>query len=135
MSGPAPDVEGFLAKLPDDVRGALQQLRETIRLAAPNAEERVGYGVPAFYYKNRPLVSYGAGKNHCSFYVQSPAVMEAHRAELEGFDTAKGTIRFRPDGPIPAELVEKLVRARMEETTPPIRPGIITPAPIRPTRV
>jgi len=116
MSGPTPDVDEFLAELPDDVRGALQQLRETIRLAAPNAEERVGYGVPAFYYKKRPLVSYGAGKNHCSFYVQSPAVMEAHQDELAGFDTAKGTVRFQAGAPLPATLVDKLVKARIAET-------------------
>lgn len=49
-------------------------------------------------------------------YVQSPAVMEAHRDELTGYDTAKGTIRFQPDEPLPVELVTKLVEARMAET-------------------
>lgn len=116
MPSPAPDVDDFLANLPDDVRTALQQLRETIRRAAPNAEERIGYGVPAFYYKKRPLVSYAAGKNHCSFYVQSPAVMDAHRAELAGYDTAKGTVRFGVDAPLPDALVETLVKARIAET-------------------
>jgi uncharacterized protein YdhG (YjbR/CyaY superfamily) len=61
-------------------------------------------------------VSFGAGKNHCSFYVQSPAVMDAHRDELAQFDTAKGTIRFPPDKPLPARLITKLVKARMAET-------------------
>ena len=116
MTSPAPDVDEFLAQLPPDMQAVLQQLRETIRRAAPNAEERVGYGVPAFYYKKRPLVSYAAGKNHCSFYVQSPAVMEAHRSELAGYDTAKGTVRFQADAPLPASLVETLVKARMAET-------------------
>lgn len=116
MTTPSPEVDTFLAALPDEVRGALQGLRETIRAAAPEAEERIGYGVPAFYYKKRPLVSYGAGKDHCSFYVQSPGVMDANRAELEGYDTAKGTVRFRADSPLPAALVEKLVKARIAET-------------------
>jgi uncharacterized protein YdhG (YjbR/CyaY superfamily) len=116
MPSPAPDVDEFLDKLSDDVRGALQQLRETIRRAAPEAEERVGYGVPAFYYKKRPLVSYGAGKNHCAFYVQSPKVMEAHQEELAGYDTAKGTVRFHADAPLPADLVETLVKSRIAET-------------------
>jgi uncharacterized protein YdhG (YjbR/CyaY superfamily) len=110
------NVDEFLANLPDDVRAALQQIRGTIRRAAPEAEERIGYGVPAFYYKNRPLVSYGAGKNHCSFYVQSPAVMETHRTELAGYDTTKGTVRFQADAPLPATLVEMLVKARIAET-------------------
>ena len=116
MTSPAPDVDEFLAKLPPEVQAVLQQLRETIRRAAPDAEERIGYGVPAFYYKKRPLVSYAAGKNHCAFYVQSPAVMGAHQAELAGFDTAKGTVRFQADAPLPATLVEKLVNARIAET-------------------
>lgn len=116
MTGPSPDVDEFLANLPDDERAALQKLREIIRGAAPEAEERIGYGVPAFYYKKRPLVSYGAGKNHCAFYVQSPAVVEAHQSELAGLDTAKGTVRFQVDAPLPATLVETLVKARMAET-------------------
>jgi uncharacterized protein YdhG (YjbR/CyaY superfamily) len=116
MTSPARDVDEFLAKLPPDVQAVLQQLRETIRRAAPEAEEWVGYGVPAFYYKKRPLVSYAAGKNHCALYVQSPAVMEAHRSELAGYDTAKGTVRFQADAPLSASLVETLVKARMAET-------------------
>lgn len=111
-----PDVDDFLAALPEKEREALQGLRETIRAAAPDATERIGYGVPAFYYQGRPLVSYGAGKSHCSFYVQSPAVMEAHREALRGLDTAKGTVRFKADQPLPTALVEMLVRARVEET-------------------
>jgi uncharacterized protein YdhG (YjbR/CyaY superfamily) len=110
------EVDAFLARLPDDVRAALESLRRTIASAAPGAVEGVGYGVPAFKYHRRPLVSFGAGKSHCSFYVQSPAVMDAHRDELAAYDTAKGTIRFTPDKPLPAALVRKLVKARMAET-------------------
>lgn len=62
-----------------------------------------------------PLVSFGAATNHCSFYVQSPAVMEAHKDELKAYDTSKGTIRFPADKPLPAALVKKLVKARIEE--------------------
>lgn len=118
--GPAPrppaDVEGYLAKQPPAVRDALERLRAVIRAAAPEAVETVSYGVPAFKYRGRPLVSYGAGKAHCAFYVQSPSVMEAHRAAIEAHDSAKGTIRFTPDAPLPDRLVTTLVRARMAET-------------------
>ncbi len=112
----SPEIDRRLAELPDDVRNALQSIREQIAAAAPEAVETVSYGVPAFKYRGRPLVSFGAGRNHCAFYVQSPAVMEAHRDELSGWDTAKGTIRFSPDKAPPAELVTRLVRARMAET-------------------
>ena len=110
------EVDTFLAGLAPEVRAALEDLRRTIAKAAPDAVEAISYGVPAFKYRGRPLVSFGAGKNHCSFYVQSPAVMDAHRDELAQFDTAKETIRFAPDKPLPAGLVTKLVQARLAET-------------------
>ena len=111
----APDVDSSLAALPAEVRATLEKLRQTIKAAVPDAVESIGYGVPAFKYKGRPLVSFGAGKNHCAFYVQSPAVMEAFATELKGYDTSKGTVRFAADQPLPDELVRKLVRARIEE--------------------
>ena len=112
----AEDVEALLAAQPTEVRAALERLRRVIAAAAPDAVEGVSYGVPAFKYRGRPLVSYGAGKNHCAFYVQSPAVMDAHRDALVGLDTSKGTIRFSHEAPLPDALVSILVRARMAET-------------------
>jgi uncharacterized protein YdhG (YjbR/CyaY superfamily) len=109
-------VDTFLEALPGDQRGALERLRQTIRAAAPEAVESISYGVPAFKYRGRPLVSFGAARSHCAFYVQSPAVMEAHREELASYDTSKGTIRFAADEPLPEQLVAKLVRARIAET-------------------
>ena len=117
------EVDAFLAALPPDTRVALENLRRAIRAAAPGAEESIHYGVPAFKYRGRPLVSFGAAKNHCSFYVQSPAVMEAHSDELVAYDTSKGTVRFPPDAPLPDALVAKLVRARMTETDATAEPG------------
>jgi uncharacterized protein YdhG (YjbR/CyaY superfamily) len=110
------EVDTFLAGLAPETRAALEGLRRTIAKAAPDAVEGISYGVPAFKYRGRPLVSFGAGKNHCSFYVQSPAVMDAYGDELARFDTAKGTIRFAPDKPLPPRLITKLVKARMAET-------------------
>jgi uncharacterized protein YdhG (YjbR/CyaY superfamily) len=115
----AADIDAMLAAQPAEVRTALDRLRRTIAAAAPDAVEAISYGVPAFKYRGRPLVSYGAGKNHCAFYVQSPAVMDAHRDALAGLDTSKGTIRFSPDAPLPDDLVTALVRARMAETDAP----------------
>jgi uncharacterized protein YdhG (YjbR/CyaY superfamily) len=110
------EVDTFLAGLAPETRAALEGLRRTIAKAAPDAVEGISYGVPAFKYRGRPLVSFGAGKNHCSFYVQSPTVMDAYGDELGQFDTTKGTIRFAPDKPLPPRLITKLVKARMAET-------------------
>ena len=112
---PAKDIDEFLAAVPDDQRAALKALRQTIRAAAPDAVEVISYGVPGFKLNGKALVTFGAAKAHCAFYVQSPAVMEAHAADLAGYDTAKGTVRFKADKLLPAGLVTKLVRARIAE--------------------
>ena len=109
-------IDAILAGLPADQRAALQHLRETIAEVAPDAVEAMSYGAPAFRYRDHPLVSYAAAKAHCAFYVMSPEVIVNHEADLKGFDTSKGTIRFTPAKPLPAKLVAKLVRARMAES-------------------
>jgi uncharacterized protein YdhG (YjbR/CyaY superfamily) len=114
--GRSAEIDAVLEALPEPEREALGALRDVIAAAAPEAVEAISYGVPAFKYRGRPLVSFAAARNHLSFFVQSPAVMEAHRDDVAGFDTSKGTIRFTPEKPIPEELVTKLVRARVAET-------------------
>jgi uncharacterized protein YdhG (YjbR/CyaY superfamily) len=108
------EIDAYLNALPDDQRKALEDLAGVIRRAVPDATETLSYGVPAWKHK-RPIVSMGAGKEHCSFFVQSPAVMDAHREELKGYDTAKGTVRFKANDPLPDTLVTMLVKARVAE--------------------
>ena len=114
MAGPT-GVEDYLAALPDEQRAALEKLRKTIRSAAPQATETISYQMPAFKQDGRFLVSYAAFKDHCSLYPASYAVMEALGDELEPYFSGKGTLRFQADEPIPATLVKKIVRLRLEE--------------------
>jgi len=116
MTDSSADIDAFLAKIPGPARSSLESLRAVIKKTAPDAVEKIGYGVPAFSYLGRPLVSFGAGKKHCSFYVQSPEVMRRFAAELHGLETSKGTVHFQPGTTLPDSLVEILVRARMTET-------------------
>jgi uncharacterized protein YdhG (YjbR/CyaY superfamily) len=111
----AKEVDAFLAKVPADKRAALQKLRKTIKAAAPKAVELINYGVPMFRLDGKNLMSYAAAAKHCSFYVQSPAVMRAFAAELKDYKQGKGSIQFAADRPIPATLVTKLVKARIAE--------------------
>lgn len=113
--GTVADVDAYLAGVPGAMRPAVQVLRETIRAAAPDAVEGISYGAPAFRYHGRPLVAYAAAKSHYAFYVMDPAVLEAHAAELEGMDTSKGTIRFKPGSAFPADLVTRLVQDRVRD--------------------
>ena len=99
----------------EDLHVALEQLRETIRAAAPRATEKISYAMPAFEQDGRFLVSYAAFKGHCSLYPASTAVMEALGAELQPYFSGKGTLRFRADDPIPTALVRKIVRVRLQE--------------------
>lgn len=114
VSGTA-QIDTILAGLPADQRAALQSLRETIAATAPGAEEVISYGMPAFRYRGRSLVSYAAFKAHCSFFPMSAELIEAYRDELAGFATSKGTLQFTPEHPIPRDLVERIVRERMAQ--------------------
>ncbi len=108
-------IDAYLGGLPIEQGDALRALRAAIATAAPAAEEAISYGLPAFRYLGRPLVSYGAARSHCSFFPMSPPVLDRHRDALDGYDMAKGTVRFAPDGPLPAEVVAAIVRERMAE--------------------
>jgi uncharacterized protein YdhG (YjbR/CyaY superfamily) len=114
MAAPT-SVEDYLAALPEESRAALEKLRKTIKAAAPEATETIAYQMPAFKDHGRMLVYYAAFKNHCSLFPASMKVIEAHREELEPYYAVKGTIRFHADKPLPAALVMKLVKARLEE--------------------
>jgi uncharacterized protein YdhG (YjbR/CyaY superfamily) len=107
-------VDEYLARLPADQRAALHALRATIQRAAPNAEERLSYGICAFR-DGGMLVGFGATRTHCALYLMSGRTVADHASLLEGYDTSKGTIRFTPDAPLPASLVRRLVKARLAE--------------------
>jgi uncharacterized protein YdhG (YjbR/CyaY superfamily) len=111
----ARDVDAYLAKVPGDARAALEKLRGTIKAVAPEATETISYQMPTFKHHGRFLVSYAAFKHHCSLFPASKAVMEAHGEELKPYFSGKGTLRFTADDPIPAALVKKIVKTRLEE--------------------
>ncbi len=105
--------DGYLARLPDDQRAALESLRKTIRSTVPQAEECISYNLPAFRLNGKLLVSYGAGVKHCAFY--PGATVQSFAKELKNYSTSKGTIRFSADEPLPESLVRKLVKLRIAE--------------------
>ena len=110
-------IDEYLDRVPDDdKRAALEKLRKTIRAAAPRAEECISYQIPAFRL-NGLLVAFAAAAKHCSFFPASGRLIAAHKHDLKGYDTSKGTIRFQPDKPLPAALVRKLVKARIVENS------------------
>lgn len=107
-------IDAYLEKLPDDQRAALAHIRELVKQVAPKAEEAMVYGVPGFR-QDGALVCYAAFKEHCGFYPMSPLTLGAFADRLNGFKTAKGTVRFTPDNPIPDALITEIIAARIEE--------------------
>ena len=108
-------VEAYLAKAPEPSRSTLEKVRASIRAAVPaEAAETISYGMPAFRYKGA-LVAYAAFKNHCTFFPMNASLIDALGEELKPYRTPKGTIQFAVDKPLPAALVEKIVKARVAE--------------------
>jgi uncharacterized protein YdhG (YjbR/CyaY superfamily) len=110
----ARDVDEYMAALPKEVRVTLERLRKTIKTAAPMAEEAIGYRIPVFKYHG-PLVFYAAFEKHCSLYVVSKSILETFSSELKPYKTSGTTIHFSVKKPLPAPLVKKIVKARIEE--------------------
>jgi uncharacterized protein YdhG (YjbR/CyaY superfamily) len=110
----AAEIDAYLASLPAPARAGLQKLRRAIAAAAPDAEEGISYGIPAFRLAGHPLVWFAAFARHSSFFPGAAAIRE-HAADLRGYHTSKGTVQFPPDRPPPARLVARLVKTRMAE--------------------
>lgn len=108
------DIDSYLAAVPQDMKPVLEKLRHAIKQAAPEAEEVISYGMPAFKYHGM-LVYFAAFKNHCSFFPASGLLIKEMATELAAYKTSKGTIQFTIDKPLPAALVKKMVKMRVKQ--------------------
>jgi uncharacterized protein YdhG (YjbR/CyaY superfamily) len=108
-------VDAYLARVPEPARSTLGKVRATIRSAVPaDATEGISYGMPAFRYKGA-LVAYAAFKDHCSFFPMQASLIDEMKDELKSYRTAKGTLQFPLDKPLPAALLKKMVNLRVAE--------------------
>jgi uncharacterized protein YdhG (YjbR/CyaY superfamily) len=112
---PYRDIDEYIASFPGDVQERLQRIRRLIHETAPEAREAMSYGVPAFKLKGN-LVAFAAFKRHIGLYPE-PSAIEAFKEELSDYDTARGTIRFPLDKPIPYDLIEEIVEFRVRESS------------------
>ncbi|HXU00907.1 MAG TPA: DUF1801 domain-containing protein [Polyangia bacterium] len=115
----AAEVRAYLAALPPAVRQRLQQIRAIVRATAPAAVEHFSYRMPGFRLEGKTLVWYAAFKSHTSLFPITPALLRAHRIDVAGYVTSKGTIQFPLDAPLPAALIKRLVKARAVEVRAP----------------
>jgi uncharacterized protein YdhG (YjbR/CyaY superfamily) len=106
-------IDDYIAGFPGDVQAILQQIRQTIRQAAPDAQEKISYQLPTFTLKGN-LVYFGAFKNHIGFY-PIPSGVEAFKEELSAYEQGKGSVQFPLDKPIPYDLISRIVKFRVKE--------------------
>lgn len=108
----ANDVDEYVALAPKEEQARLSELRAIIRAAAPDAQERLSYGMPFYEYKGR-LIYFQLWKKHIGLYALSTPVLEEHKSELNGRVTPKGTVQLPLNEELPRSLIESLVRAQV----------------------
>jgi len=109
-------IRAYTAKLPPATRRRLKELADIIRKTAPNAVEAFSYQIPAFRLNGKILVWYAGWQNHLNIYPLNAADREF--AKQKGFKTAKGTVQFALDDPLPVSLIKRLVKSRMAAVKP-----------------
>ena len=109
----AETIDQYIASFPKDIQKMLEEIRATIRKAAPNAQEAIKYAIPTFI-QNGNLVHFAAFKNHIGFY-PAPRALEEFKKELSAYEGSKGAVKFPLDSPVPLPLIRKIVKYRVRQ--------------------
>lgn len=113
-SKPAPTtIDEYIARFPPDIQAILQQIRQTVHAAAPEATEKISYQMPTFYLHGN-LVHFAAFAHHIGFY-PTPTGIEEFAEELAAYKGAKGSVQFPLDKPIPYDLIRRITLFRVKE--------------------
>ncbi len=122
MAKQANEIEAYIQQFPEHVQEILHTIRAIIQDCAPEAEEALAYGMPAYKTNKRPLVYFAAFKHHIGFYA-TPTGHAEFQDELALYKQGKGSVQFPLDRPMPYNLIERIVRFRvLENTEKPKRP-------------
>ncbi|WP_166335449.1 iron chaperone [Sphingobacterium chungjuense] len=108
------DVESYIASFPKEVQQKLQDIRAIIVRIAPDAQEQISYGMPAYKLHGKPLVYFAAFKSHIGFYA-TPTGHEAFAQELSMYKQGKGSVQFPLTDHLPLNLIERIILFRKEE--------------------
>jgi uncharacterized protein YdhG (YjbR/CyaY superfamily) len=107
-------VDQYISGFPEETRKLLELVRESIRKVAGDAEETINYGIPTFKLNGRNLVHYAAFKKHIGFYPGTDGIA-AFKAQISDYKSAKGSVQFPLDRPMPLGLIEDIVKYRMQQ--------------------
>lgn len=113
MNAPPKTIDEYIAAFPERTQLLLQQVRQTIRSVAPEAEETIKYAIPTFTLQGN-LVQFAGYKNHIGFY-PTPNGIEEFEDELAPYKRAKGSVQFPVDAPLPLSLIERITKFRVHE--------------------
>lgn len=108
-------IDEFISNYPENVQEILQKIRQTIHEVAPEAKEKISYGIPTFTLKGN-LVHFSAYEHHIGFYPGAGAIV-AFKDDLKAYNTSKGTVRFPLDQPIPYDLIKNITLYRVSQQT------------------
>lgn len=106
-------VDDYITSFDDTVRTRLEQMRTTIRMAAPDAVEAMSYGLVGYKLRSKPLVYFGGFKHHIGFYA-TPNGHAEFADEFAKYKQGKGSVQFPNDQPLPLELVKRVVQYRIK---------------------
>jgi uncharacterized protein YdhG (YjbR/CyaY superfamily) len=108
------NIDAYVAAFPGDVQKILEQVRLTVRKAAPGADETISYGMPAFRYKGRVIIYFAGYKNHIGIYA-TPSGHAAFAKELSKYKQGRGSVQFPVDKPMPLNLIARMVKFRAQQ--------------------
>jgi uncharacterized protein YdhG (YjbR/CyaY superfamily) len=111
----ATSIDDYIREFSPETQRVLQEIRALIRAAAPDATETISYAIPTFDLDGRHLVHFAGYERHVGFYPTASGVA-AFRDELKAYKSAKGSVQFPLAEPLPAHLIRRIVRFRVEET-------------------
>jgi uncharacterized protein YdhG (YjbR/CyaY superfamily) len=106
-------VDDYIAAFPEATQILLEEIRSVIRKAAPDAQECISYGMPAFRC-NGPLVYFAGYKAHIGFYPTASGIKNFTK-EISAYKSSKGAVQFPIDAPLPAKLITQIVMFRVKE--------------------
>ena len=106
-------IDEYIATFPEEVQKILEEIRSTIKAAAPEAQEKISYQIPAFELKGKNLIYFAGWKKHVSIYPIPPGD-EAFEKEIAGHVDGKGTLKFPLDQPIPLKLITKVANLHVK---------------------
>jgi len=116
MAARNPDVDAYIAALAEDRRGPMTELRETVRAAAPDAEEVITYKMPGFKARGSFLVSYDAFKQHYSLFPWNEEMVAELGDQIAPYVKGRGTLQFPASQRLPLDLVRRIVEIRVRQS-------------------